>query len=619
MGETDGRQGYRYGPRLYPPVAPLPNYLIMTWLQNEGKFNTQLLHVCCLVVLAIITALYSWPLISELTTAIPGTATDQDVATFVWNHGRIYEAIQNQESLLETDAVLLPFGADLRLHTYGLLQGLAAYPFTGWLGVVGAFNLVLIVSLWLNGTAVYALIYEEVKEHWAALVAAVLVMFGTPVLVQFRVGRPSFGALWIIALALLAFRRLLVRPSLGNMIGLGLLLLAALLSDFQILFYTTLWLGLYGVYWTQRALRGRETQRNNFGKSTGIIGLIFRVRYFLVQNKKQLVSLVISSLIVLIPFLFIYFPALISSGTGDYPRPGLQGMRIFSFAIRNYFQWQIVPSVYGGYGLLLGLVMGIVSFRRRWVSGFWLVGTAVFLLLALGPFLEPTDIPLPFAGFSIFPPLRQFRTPGRLTIPALIGLGVIAGSVLVALRPYLRKGWLVWVVAGGLVIGRLWFAIANDPFQVQTYPAYAFYEEQGQEPGDYALLEVPFGVRSGLDRIGQGGEILEYYQHIHHKRLLNGMIARVPNDMFQFYRSQPVLLFLSGEPTTAATEDLQGNLREVLSWSEACYIVVHLDMLEDTAVSPILEFLDSTPTIIPYTQEPNLMVYSVQENPTCPR
>ncbi len=548
-------------------------------------------------------------MISHLTTAIPGTATDHDVATFLWNTGWVREALQNQKSLLETDAVLLPFGADLRLHTYSLLQGLAAYPFTAILGVVGAFNLVLIVSLWLNGAAVYAFIYDEVKQTSPALIAAVLVMFGTPALAQYRVGRPSFAALWIIALALLALRRLLARPAPGNTIGLGLLLLAALLSDYQILFYTALWLALYGLYWLVQCGRNQPA----IDPTSTRTRLLTTMLRSCILAPKRLAALLISGGILLVPFLFFYYPALDSAGTGSFPQPGLQGMNDFSFAIKYYVQWPVVPLIYGGYVLFLALIIALLTIRRRWVSWFWLLASAVFLMLALGPYLHPTDITLPFAGFSNIPMLRQFRTPYRMTIPALIGLGLISGSLLAAWWPSLqRKRWLASAVLIILLGGRLYFAITHDPFNIQIYPAYDFYEQLGREPGDFAILEVPFGVRSGLGRIGQGGEILSYYQHIHHKPLLNGMIARLPHEVFQFYRAQPVLPFLSGEPTTVPDERLRQNLIDVLAWSRTCYIAVHPALLPNPETAEaILTFLDTTPDLHRHTQEPDLITYAL--------
>ena len=55
--------------------------------------------------------------------------------------------------LWHTDRVLMPFGADLRLHALAPLQGLLAYPLTRAMGPLGAYNLILILSLFLNGAA----------------------------------------------------------------------------------------------------------------------------------------------------------------------------------------------------------------------------------------------------------------------------------------------------------------------------------------------------------------------------------------------------------------------------------------------------------------------------------
>jgi hypothetical protein len=117
--------------------------------------------------------------------------------------------------------------------------------------------------------------------------------------------------------------------------------------------------------------------------------------------------------------------------------------------------------------------------------------------------------------------------------------------------------------------------VAFQPLATQTYPSYAMYDRLAAEPGPATLIEVPFGVRSGLERIGNGGEVLEYYQHVHGLRLLNGMVARLPAAVFDGYRAHPALLVLSGEPSSASASDL----RELLTWTDARYVLVHRAML----------------------------------------
>ena len=128
-------------------------------------------HVLAGGALVAVAVAYAWPLVEQLTTAMPGGPSDQDVATMVWNVGWVHQALATDglsRSLLRTTDVLVPFGADLRLHTYGLLEGLLAAPFVGWLGVVGAFNLVLVATLAANGIATYALVLRQTRNPAAA-------------------------------------------------------------------------------------------------------------------------------------------------------------------------------------------------------------------------------------------------------------------------------------------------------------------------------------------------------------------------------------------------------------------------------------------------------------------
>jgi hypothetical protein len=543
-------------------------------------------HPMAVCVLLGVTVLYFWPLVVKMSEAIPGTGNDLDVATFVWNVGWVKSALEGGGSLFFADKVLLPFGADLRLHTYGLLQGVMAYPFTNLLGVVGAFNLILIVTYFLNGLAVYSLIYIEVRQILPALVAAAWAMLATPMLFHFRVGRPSFAAIWIVVLAILALRRLLNGPKPGNVVVLGLLLVAALVSDLQILFYAALWLAIIG------------------------LGILLAEGKSLL-DKKRVLGLVAAGLIVFLPFIFIYYPAFAEMSSGDFPEATLDGMMGYSFSMEHYLTPALVRYAYGGYEMLLASVAAVVLFRWRGPYRLWLVGAAFFFILALGPYLQPTRIPMPFAAFSLWGPLGQFRTPGRLTLPAIIGLAVVAGFLLAYLRPRIRSRWFLLTLVALAIGGRLLYAVNVDPISIQIYPQYKFYDELAEESGDFVILEVPFGIRSGFQRVGDGGEILQYYQHIHGKRTINGMIARLPKSVFAFYRSHPALVFLSGERPEANGEELAGDFANVLEWSNSRYVVLHQSLLDSSQAQTITAFLDQQPQLTREETERDLTIYRV--------
>jgi hypothetical protein len=528
-------------------------------------------------VLTGVGAAYVWPLLGSLTTAIPGGPTDHDVATMVWNVGYVFRALTSDARLLMTADVLVPLGADLRLHTYGLLQGLAAAPVVPLLGVPGAFNLMLVGTLVLNGLAGYALMRREGGNDTAALVAATCLMLMSPLLDQLRVGRPTFASLWIVACTLIVAGSLVDAPRLWKGLLLGLVLVAALLTDFQIVFFCGVWLAIYGI-------------------------ARFRLPHA--------AALAVGALVFLIPFGVLFYPALAGAAVAGYPQPVPADMREYSFRIWDYVDPAVVPHAYGfelGAAAVVGAIL-LWRCRRLWL---WLIGALMCLVLALGPFLQPTDLPLPFAFLSTWPPLAQFRTPYRMAMPAALGLAVVLALVLTHLFARLPSR-PAGIAAGVLILARLALAVVHDPLRVQVYPEYAIHARLASDPRPFTLLEVPVGVRSGIERIGNGGEVLSYYQHVHGKPLVSGMIARVPSTVFETYRASPALLYLSGDTLVAPTD---ADMAQLVRWVNAGYVLLHRDMLSSDQAQAIEALLDRQPFLQREAVGDELVGYSVKLAP----
>jgi hypothetical protein len=257
-----------------------------------------------------------------------------------------------------------------------------------------------------------------------------------------------------------------------------------------------------------------------------------------------------------------------------------------------------------GYDLLLGVVLGLVFSWRDAGAWWWLGGGLTCLLLALGPVLQPTSVPLPFALLSQAPGMAQFRTPSRLVIPAVLGLAVVLGFGAAALqRRWPRIAWLV----PPLLALRLAAAVVHDPFVTQTYPAYETYHRLAAEPARGTLVEVPLGVRSGLDRIGNGAEVLQVYQSVHGKPLINAMIARLPSQVFAAYRAEPAAMFLAGEAPSASVEEFSS----LLSWVGAGYVLLHRDLVEHSRADALQAYFDAAPDLERAAVEGDLVLYRV--------
>jgi hypothetical protein len=531
--------------------------------------------------LVLLTLAWGWRIASRPDTAIPGTRLDRDVATMVWNVGAVEQALHSGDSLLRTERVLVPFGADLRLHTYGLFPALLVSPIARWAGAVTAFNVLLLATIALNGITAYALFRTLPVRRAAALAAAAALMLSGPVLDQMRVGRPIFASIWIVCAALVLARLLSARPSIGLAAALGAALAAALFTDFQVLLFTCVWLGIFvgWTIWQERRIDGA-----------------------------RLFAFGIALAIPAVPFAAIFYPALTGASGMGVAAPSPAEAVVYSYRWWDYLTPSVVPHAMGGYELAAAFVAAFFLVRHELRLRFWLIGAAILLVLALGPTLKFTGLPLPFALLSLWPPFEQFRTPARLTIPAVVGLAAILAVILDLSFQRVRAG-VVPVLVGGALILRLGLAWVHHPLHVQEYPRYETYRGLAAENRAAAVIEVPFGVRSGLDRIGEGGEVLQYYQHVHGRPMLNAMIARLPSRVFDFYRSRPSLLFLAGEQVEVAREALSRDFDDVMGLIDADTVLVHRDLIEPGMVARVEQLLDSSTRLTRVRDEADLIVY----------
>ena len=530
----------------------------------------------------LLAAALAWaaPLLSQLHTHMPGTTADIDVATMVWNVGWVQRAIETDASLLYSDAVLVPFGADLRAHTFGLFPAVLVYPIARAFDALVAFNVMLLATLVLNGWLGYALFRQIGVGRAASMVAAGALMLSGPSLDQLRVGRPIFAAIWITCAALIAALRLLARPALSWTLLLALALIAAAFTDLQMLLFTVLWLIVLALWFVAR-------ERD--------------------LDASRLLALATAAAIAAVPFLTVLYPAF-SADALPLATPGYREAVLYSYRWWDYFVPSVLPHAIGGYELALAGVAGVLLLRRDARIRFWLAGAVVLFVLALGPELKFTGVPMPFAMFSWWEPLQQFRTPSRLTIPAAIGLAAV--MALVADRVFSR--WparnVAWCAGLALVL-RVALASNQHPLATQAYPVFDAYRRIAEAGEAGSLIEVPFGVRSGLDRIGNGGEALQFYQHIHRRPIMNAMVARLPGEVFAFYRRHPSLLVLAGEPSDAANQALATDFSNVLDLVNADFVVIHRSLMNATQLAAVDRLIASNAGLLEWRREGDLAVF----------
>jgi hypothetical protein len=270
----------------------------------------------------------------------------------------------------------------------------------------------------------------------------------------------------------------------------------------------------------------------------------------------------------------------------------------------------VMPHALGGYELVAALAVGLFMAGREPRLRVWLLGAGAFLLLALGPELKFTGIPLPFALLGAWPPLEHFRSPYRLTIPAVIGIAAAGAVVLdrVLARRSFRAAMLV--VAAALPL-RVDLAMVQHPLATQRYPEYDVYRRIAEERTRSTLIEAPFGVRSGIDRIGTGGEYLQYYQPMHRRPIMNAMVARLPTAVFESYRAHPSLMLLAGDDVEASDEVIARDFDAVLERSHAGYVIAHQRLMAAGLRTRVERLFDSHPRLERWAIEGDLLAYRV--------
>ncbi|MEZ4620930.1 MAG: hypothetical protein R2867_36230 [Caldilineaceae bacterium] len=115
------------------------------------------IHRAVLLSYLLLTAVMTWPLITILSSAIPGDGFDgwQNY----WNQWWIKVALVDRlQSPLQTDLLYYPTGVGLYFHTLNPFNGVTTLPVQVSFGLIPAYNAVVFLSWSLAGYGVYLLV-----------------------------------------------------------------------------------------------------------------------------------------------------------------------------------------------------------------------------------------------------------------------------------------------------------------------------------------------------------------------------------------------------------------------------------------------------------------------------
>lgn len=392
-----------------------------------------------------VTLLFLFPLPLRLDRAVIRVKSN-DVWEHLWWVWWVREALTNGQTPYVTDRLFHPTGAPLYLMGMDMVTAVLSIPFQGPLGLVLTYNLLTIAATTFGAYAMYLLALEVVGSRPGALVAGAV--FGyLPLLSSVtNMGQMEYTNIGFVPLTILFLWRLR-RDGRARTVALGgvALALAVYSSWYQGLFlflFTALFVTYEAV---SLAWRRRWRRLGAFLPRVAAWGALAAV-------------LVAPGLL----------PAVRLAATSDFAETPRAAIALSSLNVLDPFKLNALNPLLGGGIERLSYAMGYVATalallglrRAGRRARFWVLTVAVFLALALGPFLlvgdRRWDLPfLPYNLLYALPLGNIARAPVRFLFLVAIAQAILAAWGVVWLRErFGRERSLSATGTTGPVLGR---------------------------------------------------------------------------------------------------------------------------------------------------------------------
>ncbi len=192
-----------------------------------------------LLLFAALACAWSYPLVTTLATALPGEFAGDNVS-FLWNTWWARQVAGGfPAGFFFSPLLFAPIGFDLTLHTHTALQGAVSAWLLGGIPTVAAQNVIILLTLTLNGLCVYLLARDRTNDTPSALVAGTI-FGGSPFVAAHLLGHFNLIHTWVLPAFLLCATRARRHGSPGWSALAGATLVAAAYTDYYLLVYATL-------------------------------------------------------------------------------------------------------------------------------------------------------------------------------------------------------------------------------------------------------------------------------------------------------------------------------------------------------------------------------------------
>jgi hypothetical protein len=491
----------------------------------------------------------------------------KDGCVFPWNIYNFRESVLEGQNPFFTNRIFHPFGTSLVLHVYAPVSGLAGLAISN---PVLALNLTVLLSFVFSGLGAYLLCRRYVRSRPVAALAGFAYAY-CPYKLMHLYGHydlllsasiPFFVLFWLKSFAWEAPGGAdggadggrWARPRIASPRSLVLAAVFYALTLFSCYYYAyflIIFIALHLAFFGLRIHEARLSTRRNLIRaivivlvSTGAVGLFHLAgldregptRIGLGQSADALAFLVPSA-----------YSRFLASGPVEHLRLDV---------IRAN---EAESTVYMGYAILVFVLVYLAArdYRRETPEGRMLTFMTGAYLAFAAPIVLVADrivCALPTALLHYIPFLNNFRVPYRFDVMLMLFAPILAGvaierHVLVRLP---RKLHLAFVAA---LVAILFVEYAQVSYPVVSRHDVPRVYERLAASEDGTLLEIPFGLRDGFRMIGDERTVQMYYQTIHHKAILGGLVSRPAKHLFASFQSEPVVSDLLAMMAPGQTSD----------------------------------------------------------------
>ncbi len=495
-------------------------------------------YLTAISLFTILTVIFTWPMVINFN-GVPGG----DAFVFTHCYWWYKKALFSLQNPFFTNYIFYPEGVNLAFQSGTFGNFLLTLPVTLFAGPVAGVNVSYFLTFVLSATFTFLLAYRITKDMSAALVAAFLYTFS--VMHAGRgVGHLNVCSIHCLPAVLYALYRALEQRS-------------------------WLWTGVCGIFFGLTILIDQLQTIIVAGASTAVFVWCLMNHKFLAMRLRDVVyhfALIAGiSLIVASPYLYAVV-RFMGEGTASLERGMFDvggsntysadllgfilhpsGYGVIGKQLKTWFPGIMEPSAFLGLTVIVLLLVQIFSKEKNhFVRKLWLVAAIPFVL-SLGPTLhiggrwqwwsDGSYIKLPYYYLARLPLFAQIRTPDRFHIATSFAVALIAAFALITLRRYLAdrfSGKTVRLVIASLMI--LMVAEYLLPTGLaHPVPDSPVLKSMAREPSNDPLLWLPLSRSSSFARNGLESSIKAmYFQTIHGKPILNGMLSRVSEERLEF-------------------------------------------------------------------------------------